>query len=77
LSELDWALKPRGRFVNFATNWAAVFWHSRKPGLNRQILAAWDARALAQPTSCAAQSPVRERLHRRAAVSSFGFRRYL
>ena len=45
LPELHRVLKPSGRFINFATNWGALFWHSREPERNRQVLAAWDAHA--------------------------------
>ena len=41
LRELRRVLKPAGRFVNFATNWDAVFWNSRSPDRERQILDGW------------------------------------
>jgi len=41
LSELRRVLKTSGRFVNFATNWDAVFWNSRSADRERQILDGW------------------------------------
>jgi SAM-dependent methyltransferase len=41
LRELRRVLKPVGRFVNFATNWDAMFWNSRYPDRQRQILDGW------------------------------------
>jgi arsenite methyltransferase len=41
LRELRRVLIPTGRFVNFATNWDAVFWNSRSPDRERQILDGW------------------------------------
>jgi hypothetical protein len=31
LAEMHCVLKPGGRFVNFATNWGALFWNSPEP----------------------------------------------
>lgn len=45
LAEMYRVLKPGGRFINFATNWGALFWNSRQPALTLQILKAWDEHA--------------------------------
>ena len=36
LAEMYRVLKPGGRFINFATNWGALFWNSRQPALTLQ-----------------------------------------
>ena len=41
IRELRRVLKPRGRFVNFATNWDALFWNSSNPDRVRQVLDGW------------------------------------
>lgn len=45
LTEMYRVLKPGGRFINFATNWGAVFWNSQQAALTLQILKAWDEHA--------------------------------
>src|SRR5262245_36900974 len=45
LRELRRVLKPAGRFVNFATNWDAVFWNSSNADRQRKILDAWHKHA--------------------------------
>ena len=41
IRELRRVLKARGRFVNFATNWDALFWNSRNPDRVWQVLDGW------------------------------------
>jgi ubiquinone/menaquinone biosynthesis C-methylase UbiE len=45
LAEMHRVLKPGGRLVNFATNWGALFWHSRDPERMLTMLKAWDSHA--------------------------------
>jgi ubiquinone/menaquinone biosynthesis C-methylase UbiE len=45
LSEMRRVLRSGGRLVNFATNWGALFWHSRQPQRTQQMLEAWHRHA--------------------------------
>jgi SAM-dependent methyltransferase len=45
LAEIHRVLKPSGRFVNFATVWGAIFWHSHAPDRMARMLEAWDRHA--------------------------------
>lgn len=45
LVETRRVLRPGGRFVNFATNWGALFWNSGQPARTQQVLRAWDTHA--------------------------------
>ena len=45
LSEIHRVLRPGGRAVNLATNWASLVWHSHMPERMNRVLAAWDEHA--------------------------------
>jgi SAM-dependent methyltransferase len=42
LAEIGRVLKPGGRFLCLATNWASAFWHGPEEALTAEISAAWE-----------------------------------
>jgi len=69
LREIQRVLRPGGRFVNLATNWSSLVWHSENPERMRRLLGAWSAHApypdlpsiLAAALRKAGLQPVRQR----------------
>jgi len=69
LREIQRVLCPGGRFINLATNWSSVVWHSENSELMRRVLDAWSAHApypnlpsiLAAALRNAGLQPVRQR----------------
>ena len=45
IQELLRVVRPGGRFINFATNWGSVFWHSYQADRMDAVLRAWDEHA--------------------------------
>jgi ubiquinone/menaquinone biosynthesis C-methylase UbiE len=45
LREIQRVLRPGGRFINLATNWTSVVWHSENSERMRRVLDAWSAHA--------------------------------
>ena len=45
LREVQRVLRPGGRFLNLATNWSSLMWHSQNPERMRRLLGAWSAHA--------------------------------
>ena len=45
LQEVQRVLRPGGRFINLATNWSSLVWHSQNPERMRRILDAWSGHA--------------------------------
>jgi arsenite methyltransferase len=69
LREVQRVLRPGGRFINLATNWSSLVWHSQNPERMRRLLGAWSAHApypdlpsiLAAALRKAGLQPVRQR----------------
>jgi arsenite methyltransferase len=69
LREIQRVLRPGGRFINLATNWTSVVWHSQSAERMRRLLGAWSAHAcypdlpfiLAAELRRAGLQPVRQR----------------
>jgi arsenite methyltransferase len=45
LQEVQRVLRPGGRFINLATNWSSLVWHSKNPERMRRLLGAFSAHA--------------------------------
>src|SRR5579864_3044601 len=45
LDEISRVLRPGGRFINLATNWSSLVWHSEQPERMQRVLAAFSAHA--------------------------------
>jgi arsenite methyltransferase len=69
LQEIQRVLRPGGRFINLATNWSSVVWHSENPERMRRLLGTWSGHApypdlpsiLAAALRKAGVQPVRQR----------------
>lgn len=46
LREIQRVLRPGGRFINLATNWSSLVWHSEDPQRMRRALGTWSAHAI-------------------------------